>query len=377
MVRWALGSVPRDKLQLSLPVQGRDSVDDAVTLIGYGDALAKILDMARSDAPGRIDPGAMSTVELPTLKASQLGRDPATGMWRFYYWDANRRQHTVWLNDAAGLRPAFDIARTFHLSRIVLDGVEAGLDPNLWRMTQAFIADGEPVAPTIDYRLQWQLVDGDGQVVQQANQALDQTAFDVKAPSRQGIYRLGVNLVTTDDRLAAVGASSEINVAPPPPAARPTANVLVIVPTPMPVITAPAPADEGRIARAPVRIEDAPAAATAEAGARVAAAEAPLRSEPSIGGEVLSTLRIGEALEVLGTAPDGAWTEVKVIATGIQGWVLSDLIEVSGSPAGATSGGAAATLTAASRPGAIASSTRPAPTSTPRATAGPTPAAGR
>lgn len=367
MVRWALGSVPRDKLQLALPVQGRDIVDDTVALIGYGDALAKILDMARSDAPGRIDPDATSVVELPTLRAAQLGRDPATGMWRFYYWDDNRRQHTVWLNDAAGLQPAFEIARTFHLSRIVLDGVEAGLDPNLWQMTQAFIADGGAVAPAVDYHLRWQLVDQDGQVVQQASQSLDLTAFELKAPSRQGIYRLSVNLVTTDDRLAAVGASSEVNIAPAPPVARATPNVLIIVPTPMPVITAPAPADESRIDRAPVRIEDTPLEATAEAGARVAAAEAPLRSEPSVDGDILSTLRIGESLEVIGESPDGDWLEVKVIATGIQGWVLGELIALGGA---ASDTGALPDDAPAGRTGAVGTA-EPAPTA--RATASPTP----
>lgn len=330
LVRWALTSVPRDKLQLALPVQGRDIVEGEATPISYGDALARILDLARSDAPDRITPGTAAAIELPTIRASELGRDPATGMWKFHYWDANRRQHTVWLNDADGLKPAFDIARQYFLSRLVLDGVEAGLDPSLWRMTQAFIAEGAAQAPETGYRLQWQLVDADGQVVQSASQPVETPEFAFRAPDLEGRYRLGVNLVTRDERLAAVGNTFQVNVAPPPPPTpRPTTNTIIIQPTPMPVVTAAAPADEA-VARAPVRFDRTPEAASTEMpDAEVSFAEADLRSDPAIDtGEVLSGLRMGDRLKVVGRTADGSWLRVVVIGTGIEGWVFSELVDL-------------------------------------------------
>ncbi|MFN2115821.1 MAG: hypothetical protein ACK2T6_08895, partial [Anaerolineae bacterium] len=219
LVRWALGEVERGKLQLALPVQGRDMIlgESTATAISYGDALSRILDMARSDAPGRISPGTAGTVELPTIRAAELERDEATGMWRFHYWDDNRRQHTVWLNDADGLKPAFDIAAKYRLGRLALDGVESGLDPSLWQMVRGFIETGEAVAPNVRYRLRWQLTDGSGRVIQQATQALGDSSFAFRAPTTQGNYRLGVNLITGDDVVAALGSTADVLVAPPPP----------------------------------------------------------------------------------------------------------------------------------------------------------------
>lgn len=332
MVRWALRSVERSRLQLAVPVQGRDIVDGVATPISYGEALGKILDMAGSDAPERISPGADATIELPTIRAAELGRDPATRMWRFYYWDANRRQHTVWLNDADGLRPAFDISREFFLSRLVLDGVEAGLDPALWRLTQAFIGrEGEAAAAQASYRLRWQLEDADGQVVQQAVQPLETPAFAFRAPRAEGLYRLGVNLVTGDERLAAVGNTFGVKVAPPPPPTpTPRANVILLVPTPAPYVTAAAPADED-IGRAPVPVAGATRGTepTEVPDAVVTFAEAQLRLEPDVAaGRVISELRVGDRLRVLGRTPDGLWLSVLVIATGVDGWVLADLVDL-------------------------------------------------
>lgn len=331
MVRWALQQVARDKLQLAMPVQGRDLVENTVTPISYGAALAKVLDLAEGDAPERLSPGAEAAVELPTIRAAELGRDPATGMWRFHYWDANRRQHTVWMNDAAGLHPVFEISRRYFLSRLVLDGVEAGLDPGLWQMAQAFVEAEGAAPPPTEYRLQWQLTDEDGKVVQEAIQPVATPVFAFRAPSAEGLYRLGVNLLTAGDRLAAIGESSELRVAPPPPQApAPTANVIIIQPTPIPVVTAPVPLDEQRIDRAPVAVaERTAAAAEADADAVVQFVDAQLRDAPDVlRGRVITDLRVGDRLDVTARSADGQWLRVVNLATGVEGWTLARLVEL-------------------------------------------------
>lgn len=378
MVRWALGSVERRKLQLAVPVQGRDVVDGQVTGIGYGDALARVLDMAASDLPDRVTPGSTSRVELPTIQAAELGRDPATGMWRFYWWDANRRQHTVWLNDAEGLAPAFDIASTYRLSHLALDGVEAGLDPALWEMVTAFIETGAPRTREVRYGLRWSLINEAGQVVQESEQSLDQSAFSFRAPRAEGLFTLGVNLVDIAQagRVAAVGRASGVRVAPPPPPS-PTAtpNIIIVQPTERAYATAPPPSDELRITRSPVRIDITPVATVTEtADATVVFASAQLRDGPSTrDAKVIGDLRVGERLSVQGRSIDNAWLQVVVIATGVQGWVLLDLVdlELALERIPYAGDGAALLLT----PGlALVSATPPA--ATPRAARpGPTPSA--
>ncbi len=335
MLRWGLQSVERRKLQLSVPMQGRDIVeaDGSVRPIGYGDALSRVLDMAASDLPERISPGSRDRIELPTIQASELGRDPATGMWRFYWWDANRRKHTVWLNDAEGLAPAFDIAQRYRLSQIVLDGVEAGLDPSLWRMVTAFIETGEPRVSEVRYGLQWSLINEVGQVVQQAEQPLGEAGFDLNAPRDEGSYSLSVNLIdiAQEGRVAAVGRAESLRVAPPPPATpTPTPNIIILEPTEIAYATAPAPADELNIDRAPVGVDVTPQATiTTTHDAVVGFAAVQLREGPDAREfDSISDLKVGDRLIVLGRTVNDEWLQVVVISTGVEGWLLRELVDL-------------------------------------------------
>ncbi len=329
MVRWTLERVDRRRLQLAVPVQGRDLVGQQVGLITFGDSLGKILDMAQSDAPDRVTPGTVTTVEMPTIRASELGIDPATGMWHFYYWGPNRRRHSVWLNDAAGLKPAFDIATRYRLARLALDGVAAGLDPSLWRMVQAYINKDEAQSPGGGYRLAWQLLDEDGRVVQEAFQPLDEPTFRFQAPHQEGRYRLAVHLASDEGRIIALGGSKDVYVAPPPPPTPPpTLNVITIPPTPETIVTAPPPPDERYINRNPVRAKPVTTEEPGEFDATVAFATVELRAGPGFGFEVISDLRPGERLQLAGRSPNGEWLKVRLLATGVEGWVRAELLEL-------------------------------------------------
>ncbi len=333
MVRWALQQVDRRRLQLALPVWGRDTYEDEVVRVGFGEALTHVLDMARSDAPRRLSPGVETTVELPAIGAAELGRDQATGMWRFSYWDANRRRHVVWLNDAEGLAPAFEVAAHYRLGRLALDGVSAAGDPRVWSLVSNFLESGEAEAAQIDYLLRWQLVDPEGRVVEEALQPVEDASFNFKAPSSEGEYGLRVDLVTGEGALAAIGVPLPVSVAPaPPPSPTPTTVVLRVLPTPESYSTSPPPSDEVGVVRAPIRI-----GATTEAGAgtvipeaewdaEVEFAQAALRSEPDTSSAQVSDLRRGDRMLILERNPDGDWLKVRIAATGLEGWVLARLV---------------------------------------------------
>ena len=83
LMEWAVRRVDRRKLQLAVPVQGRDVMAEEgapeIRPIGYGEALSKVLDMAASDAPPRISPGETARVSLPTLSQAELRTRPGRG----------------------------------------------------------------------------------------------------------------------------------------------------------------------------------------------------------------------------------------------------------------------------------------------------------
>lgn len=333
MVRWALQQVDRRRLQLALPVWGRDVLEDDVVRVGFGESLQRVLDMARSDTPRRLSPGEEMSVELPSIAASELGRDQATGMWRFAYWDDNRRRHTVWLNDAEGLAAAFEVAAHYRLGRLALDGVSASADPRVWSLVSTFLEHGEAEAPRIEYMLRWQLVDAEGRVVEEALQPIEDATFRFASPSAQGDYTLRVDLVTGDGALAAVGVPLAVSVAPaPPPSPTPTIVVLRILPTPESYSTAPPPSDELGITRTPVRVGgtieagDGTDAPVVDWDAEIDFAEAALRSAPDVSSERLSDLRRGDRMVILERDPEGEWYRVRIVATGLEGWVLARLV---------------------------------------------------
>ncbi len=330
LVRWAFGTVPRHRLQLALPAMGRDQVDSEVTAIAFGDALARILDMAQADAPRWIQPGATVEVDLPTVRAAHLGRELDTGQWRFDYWDANRRRHTVWLNDAASLKPAFDIAQRYRLGRIALDGFTTGIDPSLWRMTTTFLRHGT-AATTVDrYFLTCRLVDARGVVVQEISQPLHETRFEFRAPVVEGNYRMLLGLTAPDGRALVTGAAVGLTVARAP---EPTATLPVttyrLLPTAETVITVPPPPDELRLQRTPVRAS-VPGTATpiADFDAITLYPMGELRAAPSFEAEKISDLRPGEVMLVVGRTPDGNWLNVVLLATGLSGWLRAELVEL-------------------------------------------------
>jgi spore germination protein YaaH len=333
MVRWALGTVQRKQLQLAVPVHGIDVVDGQASPIGYGEALARMLDMARSDAPSRISPGEAATIELPTILAAELGREDTTGMWRFYWWDGNRRQHTVWLNDAEGLAPAFRVAARYHLGRLALDGVSSGLDPFVWRMVEGFVANNEVVAPAASYQLRWRLSDPSGTVVQEAVQPLEEPTFAFRAPPALGEYTLAVDLLTGERELAALGNAMPVRVAPAPRATpTPTPLVFTFQPTPERYETAPPPIDE-RVTRTPVRIAAGDRGgpdlgAGDDYDATFDASGGLLRAGPSTLDEVVADLRPGDRLALLERSTDRLWWRVRMLSTGLEGWVAADLLRL-------------------------------------------------
>ncbi len=330
LVRWAFTTVPRHRLQLAVPAMGRDRVDDEVRAIPFGEALAHILDLAQTDAPRWIRPGTAVQIDLPTLRAAQMTRDLDTGQWRFHYWDGNRRRHTVWLNDAASLKPAFDIAQRYRLGRIALDGFTTGIDPSLWRMTMTFLEHGTAATAADHYLLTWRMLDQRGAVVQEITQPLEETSFEIRSPAIEGSYRMVLALTSPDGRTLASGAAVPLTVARAgEPTATVPARVYKVLPTAETVATVPPPPDELRLQRTPVRASIAGSVTPiADYDAVTLYPMGELRSEPSFEAEKLSDLRPGEVIVVLGRTPDGDWLHVVLLATGLGGWLRAELVEL-------------------------------------------------
>lgn len=129
-------------------------------------------------------------------------------------------------------------------------------------------------------------------------------------------------LIDTDTDSAE--AVAEPAPAPPPDTAPAPEAVVEAAPADTPADTpTEAPADAA--AEAPAA-EQAPAAAAAPVRLQVAGDRVNFRAGPSTDTAILVALNRGEVVELIAPAPDG-WSQVRVVATGLTGYMSNDFLE--------------------------------------------------
>jgi hypothetical protein len=138
-----------------------------------------------------------------------------------------------------------------------------------------------------------------------------------------------VNLVASDGRLVVPGRPRRLEVGPPPaPTPTPTVHVIYIEPTPENPATEPPPADE-RVAREPVRANVTPRSVRTQSyDATFAFPEGVLRAGPGSGFVEVGDAKTGDVFDVLARNQDGRWLKVRLVSTGVEGWILAETLEV-------------------------------------------------
>jgi hypothetical protein len=236
------------------------------------------------------------------------------------------------MNDASGLQPAFELAARYRLGLVALDGVTAGLDPALWRMVTSFRNDGSVSSRTAGYQLSWQVLDQSGKVVREARLPLGEARITFLAPGEEGRYQLAVGIVDAEGALVAPETRRPVEVAPPPPPTPTPTTGFVIDPVPGDYPTRAPPPDEVDISRPPVKVSAVPPELDVEADASLRVAEAVVRSGPGVRFDELTGVRSGELFTLLARDSSGSWLRVRLVKTGLEGWILAEFLALNLDP---------------------------------------------
>ena len=230
---WAVREADRYKLQLIFRPLAVEQAGDEIATHSYAGALSVLTRLETVDLPETIAPGDKIFLSMPVLRRSSgLLYDETLHTWWFSYLDERHREHIVWLNNAEELSARAELAATYHLRGLGVEGLSApGSDPDLWAALRALSSRTDaPVAEA--FTLQWQ-TSGTGALSVKEGPLLAESADHVwTAPLTRGPYQIDI-LVAQDAQPLLTVESLSVQVSGAVAVVTP-----IITPTPSPTAQA-------------------------------------------------------------------------------------------------------------------------------------------
>ena len=106
MLTWAVGEVARHKIDLVLPARSVEKAGAYLISMGYDEALTPLLGESRTEhaGAGARRAGGHQPVQRPGASAT-CASTTTIGMFNYDYRDDAGYQRTVWIENAASIRP--------------------------------------------------------------------------------------------------------------------------------------------------------------------------------------------------------------------------------------------------------------------------------
>lgn len=299
LLRYAVGNIDRTKLRILFGGQSTELAGNYLLPKQYEDALQPLMGRIASDS-SVVEPGKPLNLALvSTRPTSGLVYDPNIGTYVYRYRDDQGSDRTVWLENAASLNHKLETLQKYNVQGITMENLPGdGLDTDLWPLMRNF-QQGALQDIKSNFLVEWTIKDANGQTVSEVL-PLSTAALSIAAPGQPGALSVEAVLKDRGQVLARVN-SDAVAVATYTPTPTPTPE---FTPTPSP----------------------SPTPEFAQARARN---NANVRSGPSTAYGRVGQLASGNTYRVVGQSTDGTWWQLE-IGSGKQGWVSSDLVDVTG-----------------------------------------------
>jgi spore germination protein YaaH/SH3-like domain-containing protein len=305
LLRWAVGEVPRDKIEAIIPAQSVEKAGTYLLAKSYSEALAPLLGEGRTSQPVLV-PGEPVDVSLFNDRMiDPLTFDEETGMFTYSYRDNAGYLRWVWLENAASVARKLQLISTYNLKGAVLQHMLAGdYDPDIWSVVREYLA-GETPARQSSYNVIWTVTGPDGQTVNEAR-PLDASGFSYTPPQSEGDVQFKVSIADSGKMLASAPVFSLVMAtatpeATPTPAATPTPEA-----TPTPAAT-PTPDFAFVVPNQTVNLRSGPGTAYSRIGQAAA----------------------GQTYRILGKNQDGSWWQIQ-LPDGAEAWIVGNLVQARG-----------------------------------------------
>ena len=221
MLRWAVGEVSRQKLQVAFSASSIKQTGNALQLISYEEALKPFKAVTSPDASGDVFPGTQVTLALGETPGVEL--DEASHTYRYTLTNTDGTTSTIWINTGGALAQKLNLALRFNLRGATVQGLfTSAQEPGVWTALEQYQAQAIAAVPA-PLKVVWTVRNSAGTQLPGGTTTLTDPAFVWTAPADAGHYTIAAALPGSATR-----GELAINVAQPTP-----------TPTPEP---APAPA---------------------------------------------------------------------------------------------------------------------------------------
>jgi len=218
MLRWAVGVINRQKLQVAFPAASVKQASSTFRLISYEEAL-KPFNVITASAGTDVPPGTQ--VELMLKDAQGVEFDMTSRTYRYTLSASEPATNTVWINTGASLAYKLGLALRFNLRGVMLKGlVTLAQEPSVWVALEQYQAQALAAIPA-QLPVVWTVRGPDGAQLQGGTAPLTNTNYLWTAPLNPGRYTIAAALPGSTTR-----GELSINVVQPTP---------MPIPTPRPV----------------------------------------------------------------------------------------------------------------------------------------------
>lgn len=300
LLDWAVGEVPRDKIDLVFPASSVEKAGEYLISLGYSDAMAPLLGEGKTSQPVLV-PGEPIDVSMFNERLiGSLTYDDQIGMFTYNYRDNAGLERTVWIENAASLGHKLEFVTKYNLKGASLEHLFAGsYDPDIWSLVREFLA-GDMASRSSDFAVAWTVSNGAEQIHRE-ERPLDAAGFSFVPPAAEGELTFEASIVDNGKTLASgKPIAAVLATATPQPTATPE-----VPPTPT-----PSPTPDFALAIADGTVN--------------------LRSGPGTAFGTVGQLSGGESARILGKNEDGSWLQIE--RSNDDAWVISRLVTIQGSP---------------------------------------------
>jgi hypothetical protein len=300
LLDFATGHVSRYKLQVVLTGRSVEQAGNYLLLKSYSDALGPLVGRVQAD-PAIVEPGKPLNLALvATRPNSGLVYDPNLGTYVYRYQDDQGNARTVWLENAASLSHKLGRLKKYGIQGFTLENLPAdGLDRDLWSLMRSY-QQGQVKPIESQLTVEWTVKSASGQPIKQVRPFAD-SKIALAAPGEPGSLQVEAAVM---DRGQVLRKESAANVA---------VATYTPVPTPTPAFT-PTPT---------------PSPTPSFAEFTVNSGTLNVRSGPGTAYPRIGELSNGSTYRIAGKSEDSKWYQ---FAFGEEsGWVLGELVAVSGS----------------------------------------------
>ncbi len=229
---WAVGHVPRQKLQVILAGRSVERAGNSFILHSYEEVTAPF--MGQVEVDGKAKPGSRATVSLkPSNIVSPLQVDPEISQKWYSYKDASGEIRTIWIEDSASMAHKLGMISAYNVNGVTLSNLPSdalGGNAPLFAALQHFVRGNLGKSQIGDDLGVAFTVNGQNGQVAHGKASLEDPKFSFQIPKNALSLDIRASVVSGNQPLG-TPVSVPMTIATPTPRPTPTP---VATPTPTP-----------------------------------------------------------------------------------------------------------------------------------------------